>query len=88
MGDTLLEIYRKVEKGLDDAGRLNNASAAAGLETLLQVLQEGPDYLIDIAIIEAVVWQAEVIDPSLGAEIRQVLDKAVADRNDLATRAL
>ena len=56
------------------------------LDTLLQVLLEGPDYLIDVALVEAIVWQGEVIDSGLGADIRQVLDRAVLDQaNDPGT---
>jgi hypothetical protein len=46
--------------------------------------ETGPDYLIDVTIVEAIIWQAEVIDPQFGGEIRGVLDKAVAKQADLA----
>jgi len=42
----------------------------------------GPDYLIDVTILEAIIWQAEVIDPNFGGEIRGVVDQAVADQGD------
>lgn len=49
-------------------------------ERLVEVLAEGPDYLIDITLVEAIVWQGEVIDSGFGAEIQQVLDKAVLEQ--------
>ena len=45
----------------------------------------GPDYLIDIALVEAIIWYAEVIDPSYGATIRKVLDNAIAKQGTLTT---
>lgn len=39
----------------------------------------GPDYLIDVTLVELIIWQAEVIDPNFGAELREVLDQAVAE---------
>jgi len=52
---------------------------------LMQVLLEGPDYLIDVSILEAVIWQAEVIDPNFGGDVRSILDQTVARPNDPAT---
>jgi len=74
---TLREIYQKIQAGLQDANGMSGQDASDTLSTLVQVLLEGPDYLIDVSI-EAIVWQAEVIDPNFGAEIRQVLDRTVA----------
>jgi hypothetical protein len=45
----------------------------------------GPDYLIVVTIIEAIIWQAEIIDPNFGADLRNVLDEAVAEQADLTT---
>ncbi|EIW67349.1 hypothetical protein TREMEDRAFT_33729 [Tremella mesenterica DSM 1558] len=82
---TLIEIYSKVEKGIRDAARMKDTSARESLNTLILVLQEGPDYLIDIILIESIIFQAEIIDPSFGAQMRQVLDKAIAKQSDLTT---
>lgn len=63
-----------------------SADASGTLAALVQVLIEGPDYLIDVSIIEAVVWQAEVIDSNFSGEVRQILDQTVAEHpNDPAT---
>jgi hypothetical protein len=51
----------------------------------LRQLFSGPDYLLDIALIEAIIWQAEVIDSSFGAQIREILNKAVRDQPDLVS---
>lgn len=56
-----------------------SADASETLAALVQVLIEGPDYLIDVSIIEAVVWQAEVIDSNFGGEVRQIFDQTVAE---------
>lgn len=44
----------------------------------------GPDYLIDVAIIEAIIWQAEIIDSSFAADVRKVLDRAVVEQDNLS----
>lgn len=81
----------------------DSSSGEKGLQTVVQVLQEGkyhlhtpgyvnlsisdapgPDYLIDIGLIECVAWQAEVIDPIYGANIRNLLDEAVKAQVDLS----
>ena len=72
------EIYTQLHAGLQDAKGMLTGDACATLSTLTQVLLEGPDYLLDVSIIEAIVWQAEVIDPNFGAEIKQILDKTMA----------
>lgn len=43
-----------------------------------RLISLGPEYLIDIGLIECIIWQAEVIDPNYGADIRNLLDEAVA----------
>ena len=94
---TLYEIYVKMQTGLGDVRAMTTTDVRDTLSTLVQVLQEGiywggtrltnvgPDYLIDVTIIEAIIWQAEIIDPNIGGEIRQVLDRAVAEQADLVT---
>jgi hypothetical protein len=44
---------------------------------------KGPDYLIDIGLVECMIWQAEVIDPGYGADIRNLLHEAVVAQVDL-----
>jgi hypothetical protein len=82
---TLTEIYIRVASRLADVKDRSEDNVKRSLRTLVQVLQEGPDYLIDVAIIEAIIWQAEVIDPQFGGEIRGVLDRAIAEQDDLAS---
>ena len=77
---TLKEVYLKVEAGLQDVKGMSPTDASETLNTLLQVVLEGPDYLIDVSIIEAIVWQAEVIDSNFGGDVRQILDQAVAQQ--------
>ncbi|RSH81411.1 hypothetical protein EHS25_006943 [Saitozyma podzolica] len=83
---TLSQIY---EKAASDLRKIRNAPGeTAGrdrIATILHVLAEGPDYLLDIALIEAIIWQAEVIDSSFGAGIWEILNKAVRDQPDLVT---
>ena len=66
---TLKEIYRKIHATLQ--------SPVTSYKSLVEILLNGPDYLIDVAILENIVWQAEVIDPGLGADARIVLDEAI-----------
>lgn len=42
--------------------------------------EAGPDRLIDVTIIEAIIWQAEIIDPNFAGDIRRILDQAVAEQ--------
>ena len=79
------DIYLKVESGLQNVKGNQPTDASETLTTLMQVLLEGPDYLIDVSILEAVIWQAEVIDPNFGGDMRSILDQAVARPNDPAT---
>ena len=45
----------------------------------------GPDYLIDLIILEAITWQAEVIDSNFAGDMREVLDRAAANQADVTT---
>ncbi|KAK1921884.1 hypothetical protein DB88DRAFT_548271 [Papiliotrema laurentii] len=74
---TLREIYRKFESDLSTLRHDRPTRRAKDLSSLLGVLLNGPDYLIDVATLENIVWQAEVIDPGLGADARQVLTQAI-----------
>ncbi|WVQ82029.1 hypothetical protein IAT38_004157 [Cryptococcus sp. DSM 104549] len=80
---TLQQIYAEIETGLKDVTGMPEVSARESLVTLTQILQEGPDYLIDVTLISGIIWQAEIIDSSFAAEIRQILDKAIEDQSDL-----
>lgn len=91
-----MQKYVQAEAGLGQLRRLSDEAAIPILLELLQELEEGgwtaalntieadrlqgPDYLIDVAIIETIIWHAEVIDPGLGAEIRNILHGAQSDR--------
>jgi hypothetical protein len=65
-----------------------------GLQSLALILAEGTcsevqadagaEYLIDVAIVECVIWQAEVIDPGHGAVLKRELQQAVQAELDLA----
>ncbi|KAK4686644.1 hypothetical protein P7C73_g3490, partial [Tremellales sp. Uapishka_1] len=99
--ETLGAIYSRVEQSLLEQEDKSEEAAYSALSTILKVLQEGrpipissrgradgmsgPDYLINVILVEAIIWQAEVIDPSFGAEIRQVLDKVVAEQPEPIT---
>ncbi|ORY35380.1 hypothetical protein BCR39DRAFT_509164 [Naematelia encephala] len=83
--ETLSDIYTKVSSALSAVQFASHSTSISTLQTLLQVLTEGPDYLIDVTIIEAIIWQAEVIDSQFGSEVREVLDNAVAEQNNLVT---
>ena len=54
-----------------------------GFRPAFRLMGPGPDYLIDIAIVECIVWQAEVIDPAYGVRMQRKLDAAVAAQVDL-----
>ncbi|GFZ49363.1 hypothetical protein JCM24511_07483 [Saitozyma sp. JCM 24511] len=68
---TLSQIYEKAASDLRNIRNVPGERARDRIATILQVLAEGPDYLLDIALIEAIIWQAEVIDSSFGAQIRE-----------------
>ncbi|ORX38667.1 hypothetical protein BD324DRAFT_375833 [Kockovaella imperatae] len=77
---TLRDIYLKAESGLRKlSSSRKNSESTDKLEGFVQVLSEGPDYLIDIALIEAIIRYVEVVDLSCGVEIRSELDRAIAD---------
>ncbi|WVQ99856.1 hypothetical protein IAU59_006999 [Kwoniella sp. CBS 9459] len=83
---TLEQIYEKIEIGLEDVTRTQSESnAGESLVTLVQVLQEGPDYLIDIILISSIIHQASVISIPFSVEIRDVLHRAIDDQSDLYT---
>ncbi|WVO17694.1 hypothetical protein L204_105392 [Cryptococcus depauperatus] len=82
---TLEQIYTKIDIEVENITKLPETNAKDTLATLVQVLQEGPDYLIDVCLLSAIVWYAEIIDPSFAAGIRQILDKAIENKSNLVT---
>ncbi|WVQ68174.1 uncharacterized protein L199_006380 [Kwoniella botswanensis] len=80
---TLEQIYQKVNIGLRDIRGMAEGEARDALFGLIQVLQEGPDYLIDIILITSVIHQSSIISIPFSNEIRGILDKAVDDQIDL-----
>nr|XP_031860099.1 uncharacterized protein CI109_004463 [Kwoniella shandongensis]KAA5527171.1 hypothetical protein CI109_004463 [Kwoniella shandongensis] len=82
---TLHEIYSKLGTSLQDVQSMPPTVARDTLETLVQVLQEGPDYLIDIILISAIISQAEMIDTSYASDLRHILDRAIDSQTDLET---
>ncbi|KAK6910589.1 hypothetical protein I203_104621 [Kwoniella mangroviensis CBS 8507] len=81
--NTLEQIYQKVNIGLRDIRGMIEGEARDALLGLIQVLQEGPDYLIDIILITSIIHQSSIISIPFSNEIRGILDKAVDDQIDL-----
>ncbi|OCF37778.1 hypothetical protein I316_00002 [Kwoniella heveanensis BCC8398] len=82
---TLEQIYEKVEIGLESTAGMTEAEAKDNLVTLVQVLQEGPDYLIDIILIQSIIHHASIISIPFSIEICDVLHRAIDDQSDLYT---
>ncbi|KAK8854924.1 hypothetical protein IAR55_003663 [Kwoniella newhampshirensis] len=82
---TLQQIYDKLETSLQDVATMPPTVARDTLIALVQVVQEGPDYLIDIILISTIIFQAEIIDMSFAFEIRQILERAIDNQSDLET---
>ncbi|WVF72637.1 hypothetical protein IAT40_007455 [Kwoniella sp. CBS 6097] len=82
---TLEQIYEKIEIGLEDIASMGETESRDSLMTLIQVLQEGPDYLIDIILILSIIHHASVISIPFSVEIRDVLNRAIDDQSDLHT---
>ncbi|OWT39140.1 hypothetical protein C362_03305, partial [Cryptococcus neoformans Bt1] len=80
---TLQQIYAKVDGEIKNVAALPDIVARDTLMTLVQVLQEGPDYLIDVCLISNIVWYTEIVDISYAASIQHVLDKAINQKSDL-----
>ncbi|ODN78937.1 hypothetical protein L202_04456 [Cryptococcus amylolentus CBS 6039] len=82
---TLQQIYGKINDQIKGVSSLPDGEAQDALSSMVQVLQEGPDYLIDICLISAIVWYAEIIDSSYAASLRQILETAIASQSNLET---
>ncbi|ODN92795.1 hypothetical protein L198_05590 [Cryptococcus wingfieldii CBS 7118] len=82
---TLQQIYGKINNQIKGVSSLPDGEAYGALCSMVQVLQEGPDYLIDIILISAIVWYAETIDSSYTASLRQILETAIASQSNLET---
>ncbi|WWD02470.1 hypothetical protein V865_000510 [Kwoniella europaea PYCC6329] len=80
---TLEQIYEKVNIGLRDIRGMTEGEGRDALFGLIQVLQEGPDYLIDIILITSIIHQSSIISIPFSNEIRGMLDKAIDDQIDL-----
>ncbi|OXG49322.1 hypothetical protein J010_03683 [Cryptococcus neoformans] len=80
---TLQQIYAKVDGEIKNVAALPDIVARDTLMTLVQVLQEGPDYLIDVCLISNIIWYTEIVDISYAASIQHVLDKAINQKSDL-----
>lgn len=90
MADVYNEVYQAAVAIQDQ----RDQRTTDGLHSLNEVLREGelqspqssssgPDYLLDIAILECVIWQAEVIDPTFGADLKRRLQACVQNQADL-----
>lgn len=82
---TLQQIYAKVDGEINNLADLPDTVARDTLVTLVQVLQEGPDYLIDVCLISNIVWYAKIVDLSYAASIQHMLDKAIDQKSNLTT---
>ncbi|WRT68240.1 uncharacterized protein IL334_005216 [Kwoniella shivajii] len=82
---TLEQIYEKVQSGLRDIQGMSEEKMRDDMMNVVEVLQEGPDYLIDIILITSIIHQASIISIPFSNEIRSILDKAIDEQGDLNT---
>ncbi|WVW85799.1 hypothetical protein I302_107837 [Kwoniella bestiolae CBS 10118] len=80
---TLEQIYEKVNIGLRDIRGMMEKETRDALFGLIQVLLEGPDYLIDIILLTSIIHQSSIISIPFSNEIRTILDRAIEDQVDL-----